>query len=119
MVYYAMAMSAGSIGGDRYISFSLSGLVEIPSLVIGCFIVDKYAQLSQLVLEALDMMEFIMHYRVGRRWTLGGFLLVGGISSLIWTQLQSKALIFLSLSLSLIHMLTHTHLSQHTQTVHR
>ena len=48
MVYYAMAMSAGSIGGDRYISFSLSGLVEIPSLVIGCFIVDKYAQLSQL-----------------------------------------------------------------------
>ena len=43
-----MAMSAGSyMGGDRYISFSLSGLVEIPSLVVGYFIVDKYVQLSK------------------------------------------------------------------------
>ena len=48
MVYYAMAMSAaGSMGGDRYISFSLSGLVEIPSLTVGYFIVDKYVQLSK------------------------------------------------------------------------
>ena len=41
MVYYAMAMSTGSMGGDRYVSFSLSGLVEIPSFVVGYFIVDK------------------------------------------------------------------------------
>ena len=41
MVYYALAMSAGNLGGDRYISFSLSGLVEIPSLVLGYLIIDK------------------------------------------------------------------------------
>ena len=42
MVYYALAMSTGNLGGDRHISFSLSGLVEIPSFVIGYLIIDKW-----------------------------------------------------------------------------
>jgi ABC-type phosphate transport system permease subunit len=41
MVYYALAMSAGNLGGNRFVSFSLSGLVEVPSLVIGYLIIDK------------------------------------------------------------------------------
>ena len=41
MVYYALAMSAGDLGENKYVSFSLLGLVEIPALVIGYFIVDR------------------------------------------------------------------------------
>ena len=41
MVYYALAMSAGSLGGNRYVSFSLSGLVDIPALVVTYFILDR------------------------------------------------------------------------------
>ena len=42
MVYYALAMSAGSLGGNRYVSFSLSGLVDVPAVVVTYFILDRY-----------------------------------------------------------------------------
>ena len=42
MVYYGLAMSAGSLGGNRYISFSLSGLVDIPALVVTLLFLDRY-----------------------------------------------------------------------------
>ena len=42
MVYYGLSMNAGNLGGDRYISFSLSGLIEIPSYVVAYFLVDRY-----------------------------------------------------------------------------
>ena len=41
MVYYALAMSSGNLGSNRYVSFSLSGLVEIPSLALGYLIIDR------------------------------------------------------------------------------
>ena len=44
MVYYAMAMNTGSMGGNRYVSFSLSGLVDVPSFIIAYFILDKCVQ---------------------------------------------------------------------------
>lgn len=42
MVYYGLSMNAGNLGGDRYIGFSLSGLIEIPSLAVAYFLVDRY-----------------------------------------------------------------------------
>ena len=42
MVYYTLSMSAGDLGGNKYVSFSLLGIVEIPALIIGYFIVDRY-----------------------------------------------------------------------------
>ena len=41
-MYYGLSMNAANLGGDRYISFSLSGLVEIPSYVVAYFLVDRY-----------------------------------------------------------------------------
>ena len=42
MVYYGLSMNAGNLGGDHYIGFSLSGLIEIPSLAVAYFLVDRY-----------------------------------------------------------------------------
>jgi len=42
MVYYGLSMNAANLGGDRYISFSLSGLIEIPSYIVAYFLVDRY-----------------------------------------------------------------------------
>ena len=41
MVYYALAMTSGNLVGNEYLGFSLSGLVEIPSLVLGYLIIDR------------------------------------------------------------------------------
>ena len=42
MVYYGLSLNAGNLGGDRYISFSLSGLIEIPSAVLMYFLINRY-----------------------------------------------------------------------------
>jgi hypothetical protein len=57
MVYYGLSMSAGSLGGGRYISVALSGLVELPGLYV-----------------SYHLME-----RIGRKWTHGGLLMLAGI----------------------------------------
>ncbi len=43
MVYYALSMNAGSLGDNMYISFALSGLVELPSLVVAYIAVNRSA----------------------------------------------------------------------------
>ena len=42
-------MNAGSLGGDRYVNFTLSGLVDIPSLVICYFLIKRYAVCKHVV----------------------------------------------------------------------
>ena len=42
VVYYGLAMSAGSLGGNRYISFSLTGLMDVPALVVTLLFLDRY-----------------------------------------------------------------------------
>ena len=42
MVYYTLAMSAGNLGGNLYVSFSLSGLADVPSAVITYLLLDRY-----------------------------------------------------------------------------
>ena len=43
MVYYGLSMSAGSLGGGRYISVALSGLVELPGLYISYHLLNRSA----------------------------------------------------------------------------
>ena len=42
MLFYALSLSAGDLGGNRYANFSLLGIVEIPSYVLGYFFLERY-----------------------------------------------------------------------------
>ena len=41
MVYYGLSLGVGSLSSNLYISFSLSGLVEVPSNLVAYVILDK------------------------------------------------------------------------------
>ena len=41
LVYYALSLSAGDLGGNRYLSFVFSGLVEIPSYVLTIVVLNR------------------------------------------------------------------------------
>ena len=58
MVYYALAMSAGDLGENKYVSFSLLGLVEIPALVIGYFVVDRCVISHKIPLAIMPMLGY-------------------------------------------------------------
>ncbi|KAK4305397.1 hypothetical protein Pmani_022711 [Petrolisthes manimaculis] len=58
--YYGLTMAASDLGGDVYMSTALNGLVEVPAGIIAISIIDK----------------------LGRRVTLCGFMLVGGMACL-------------------------------------
>ncbi|KAI0220240.1 Organic cation transporter protein [Lamellibrachia satsuma] len=57
-VYYGTSLNVGSLSGDRYVNFFLSGLVEIPALLFVVFV----------------------NNRIGRRWTLSILMMVAGAS---------------------------------------
>ena len=42
MVYYGLSLGVGNLSDNIYISFSLSGLVEIPSYLLTYLIMDRY-----------------------------------------------------------------------------
>lgn len=41
MVYYGLTMRAGSLGGDKYVSIALAGLIEIPADLLTLYLMDK------------------------------------------------------------------------------
>ncbi len=41
VLYYALSFSAGDLGGSLYFSFTLSGLVEVPSVMVGYFLLQR------------------------------------------------------------------------------
>ncbi|XP_037072004.1 solute carrier family 22 member 15-like [Pollicipes pollicipes] len=57
LTYYGLTAAAASMGQNRFISFALSGLVEIPPMIVISWLLDK----------------------LGRRYTLSGMMLAGGI----------------------------------------
>ncbi len=92
MLYYALSMSAGDLGDNRYLSFSLSGLVEIPSIVIGYFLISRLSvSLSANKCNYIPWffnLIFFHFYRFGRRLPHGTFLAGGGVACLSVTVLQ-------------------------------
>lgn len=67
LAYYALSLAAGDLGGDRYISFSLSGLVELPSIMLSYYTLGRF----------------------GRKWSHAVFLLLSGCACLLWTFLNA------------------------------
>ncbi|CAH1795803.1 unnamed protein product [Owenia fusiformis] len=57
-VYYGLTLSSGDLGSNMYISVALSGLVEIPANIVAIFLLN----------------------RIGRKYSLCGAMLLGGLS---------------------------------------
>jgi len=41
MVYYVIALTTGQLGGNRFVSFVLTGVVDMPSALCVCFLVKR------------------------------------------------------------------------------
>ncbi|XP_076763910.1 organic cation transporter protein [Xylocopa sonorina] len=61
LVYYGLSLNAGNLVGNPFLMMFLSGLVELPSYVLMCFLMD----------------------RAGRRCTVCSFMLIGGLCCVI------------------------------------
>ena len=44
IVYYGLSLGASSLGGGRYLSLVLSGLVELPGLYVSYQLLNRYVQ---------------------------------------------------------------------------
>ncbi|KAI8482966.1 hypothetical protein Bbelb_392660 [Branchiostoma belcheri] len=44
MVYYGLSLNTSSLGGDDYINFTVSGLVEFPALAVSMLLVEKWGR---------------------------------------------------------------------------
>lgn len=81
--YYGLTMAASDLGGNVYVSTALNGLVEIPSGLVAMFMID----------------------RLGRRITLCGFMLFGGVACLC-IQLLPASLLTLTTLFALLGKLS-------------
>ena len=61
MVYYGLSLNSSNLGGNDYINFFLSGAVEIPAYIFTYLVLD----------------------RLGRRYTLSGVMVAGGVCLLL------------------------------------
>ena len=53
-VYYGLSMNAGSLGGGRYISLVLSGVVELPGLYVSYQLQNRYTGHNDIHDDLLD-----------------------------------------------------------------
>ncbi len=60
LVYYALSLSAGNLGENKFISFSLSGLAELPSIALVYFVVDRSVINYMIVFRAVGESEYSM-----------------------------------------------------------
>ncbi|XP_072182317.1 organic cation transporter protein-like [Diadema setosum] len=60
LVYYGLSLSTSDLGVNDYVAFFISGAVEIPAYICSIFAIDI----------------------IGRKWTLSGSMLAGGVACL-------------------------------------
>lgn len=68
MVYFSVTFSAPTIGGDMYLNFFLSSLVELPAIPIGIWAYNRYS------LGSLHCRTYIKHVAYPRNRIDSGFL---------------------------------------------
>ncbi|KAG7463634.1 hypothetical protein MATL_G00178740 [Megalops atlanticus] len=70
LLYYGLTLNVGNMGGNLYLNLALSGLAELPSYPVSFYLIGQKWS--------------------GRRRSLSGFVLVGGVACLIITFLPDK-----------------------------
>ena len=68
LVYYGLSLNTSNLGGNPYINFCISGAVEIPAYIF-CQVTLKY---------------------LGRRWPLGGTMIVAGVALLLTLTIPKR-----------------------------
>ena len=58
MVYYGLSLNTGNLGGDFYLNFTISGLVEFPAYTLCLLLLD----------------------RIGRKWLHCSTMVLGGLA---------------------------------------
>ena len=46
MVYYGLSLNTGNLGGDFYLNFFLSGIVEIPAYILCLLLLERTGRKS-------------------------------------------------------------------------
>ena len=67
IVYYGLSLNVGNLVGNPFLMLFLSGLVELPSYILMCFILD----------------------RAGRRCVVSTFMLIGGVCCIIASSIPT------------------------------
>ncbi|XP_076171642.1 organic cation transporter protein [Ptiloglossa arizonensis] len=67
LVYYGLSLNAGNLVGNPFLMLFLSGLVELPSYILMCFLMD----------------------RTGRRCMVSTFMLIGGVCCVIASSIPT------------------------------
>ncbi|KAI0240553.1 Organic cation transporter protein [Lamellibrachia satsuma] len=83
LVYYGLSLSSGTLAGNKYVNFCLSGAVEIPAILL----------------------SIPLYNRIGRRWPMCVLLITSGISlliTLVIPQTTDAVLSAVSVAFSLI-----------------
>ena len=59
MAYFALSLGVGTLSSNLYISFTLSGLVEVPSIIAAYWVVEKWGNGScySLSLSILSVLQ--------------------------------------------------------------
>jgi len=78
LAYYGLSWSTGNLGGNDYLNFCLSGIMEFPGYGLLLFTLNRY----------------------GRKFTLCGALLVGGVALLLTLFVPPGKLIDFSIGMS-------------------
>ena len=83
-VYYGLSLGVGNLSGNLYLSFALSGLVEVPSCFLVFFMMQKFVAHQKINC----LPTFFFNGRVGRKWSNSVSLLIASIACFASSALQ-------------------------------
>ncbi|XP_070567114.1 organic cation transporter protein-like [Ptychodera flava] len=81
LVYYGLSLNTSNLAGDDYLNAFISAAVEIPAYAMGLYIVDT---------------------KLGRRWSLCGTMVVGGLACILTLFAPSCEMEWIGITLAMI-----------------
>ncbi|XP_070569258.1 organic cation transporter protein-like [Ptychodera flava] len=81
LVYYGLSLNTSNLAGDDYLNAFISAAVEIPAHAFGLYIVDT---------------------KLGRRWSLCGTMIIGGLACILTLFAPSCEMEWIGITLAMI-----------------
>jgi len=90
VVYYGLTLAVKTLGWNIYFDTALLGIVEIPAYFLTIILLDWYEPFPLYLYSEFNFLNpFLTHHlyydyvRSGRRKTLAGFMILGGVSCML------------------------------------